>query len=307
MQKFYLYTNDFINKSLPGVITAVSYFRPTDLDYALGWLADHRDGQIVAGCTDLFARTDQEYLNGPILDITAIKGLKGVEKTDNGWRFGAATTWSDILRADLPPAFECLKLAARELGSPQIQNSATLTGNLCNASPAADGIPCLLTLDASIELASIRGSRTLALTDFITGPRQTKLSDEEMVTAIRIPSQASKGTSHFQKLGARKYLVISIAMVATRLVIEDGIILDAALSVGACSPVAMRLSDMEAALMDKPAQISTIVTVQDSMFQEFLQPIDDIRADSLYRSTAAAELIRRSLTQLLSNASEIAA
>ena len=151
---------------------------------------------------------------------------------------------------------------------------------------------------------SVSGCRILTLEQFIAGPRQTIIADNEILTAILIPTRACNGISNFEKLGARKYLVISIVMVAVRLVVDDGIITQSALSVGACSPVAKRLSDAEFALTNKPANISAVSAVSDAMIENVLCPIDDIRADASYRSTAAIELIRKSLVNLLSSVKE---
>ena len=284
----------------------MSYFRPTILEDALDWLSTH-DARIVAGSTDLFPSTDRQTLDGHILDITAIEELRELMQTDKGWSIGAATTWSDIISSDLPPAFDGLKLAAREVGSIQIQNAGTVAGNICNASPAADGIPCLLSLDSSVELISVRGRRSVPLASFIAGPRKTTIASDEIVTRIIAPQASCQGTSHFLKLGARKYLIISIAMVATRLLVEDGIIAQAAISVGACTPVAVRLPEAETALVGKPAIPSSIASISDPMIQNALLPIDDIRATGEYRSMATAELVRRSLNRLVAKSLEAAA
>lgn len=278
------------------------YLRPDNLDDALAALAE---GDLVraAGCTDLLAATERKSLPGDILDLTGINGLRGIVKADRHVRIGGGTTWTDIIRADLPTAFDGLKLAAREVGSIQIQNRGTIAGNLCNASPAADGVPPLLTLNASVELSSVRGVRQLHLADFITGPRQIALDPDEVLTAVLIPKAATRGRSHFLKLGARKYLVISIAMTAARIVIEDGVVAEAALAVGACGPVATRLPATEAALIGAPLDLSRVT---DAMVEDALSPIDDVRADAGYRRTSAAELVRRTLTHFAETA-EVAA
>ena len=273
-----------------------AYHRPTKLESALALLAGG-GLSVAAGCTDLFPATQARSLPGGILDITAITALRGISHGENSWRIGAATTWSDVIRADLPPAFDGLKLAAAEVGSVQIQNAGTIAGNLCTASPAGDGVPCLLTLDASVELRSAGAARVLPLAEFLTGARQTALRRDEMVTAILIPGHAARGRSHFLKLGARKYLIISIAMVAVRLETEAGRIASAAIAVGACSAVATRLPALEAALRGQPlAKCATIAT--DELVLPHLSAIDDIRADQAYRNTAAVHLIRRALATL---------
>ncbi len=122
--------------------------RPRTLSEAISAAGSGDRVVIAAGCTDLFPATQSQTLTGRILDLTSVDGLRGISRAAGGWRIGAATTWTDILRADLPPAFDGLKAAARQVGGVQIQNAGTIGGNLCNASPAADGVPPLLTLDA---------------------------------------------------------------------------------------------------------------------------------------------------------------
>jgi len=276
----------------------LQYFRPDNLDMAIDWLSEN-DASIAAGCTDLLAGTTAQKLPGPVLDLTAIEALRGIREEKECWHFGATTTWTDVIEADLPPAFDSLKLAAREVGSIQIQNAGTLAGNLCNASPAADGVPCLLTLNAEIELQSPKGKRHLPLQSFIIGPRKTALMNDEIVTAILVPKPASRGVSSFLKLGARKYLVISIAMVAVRIVEEGGLVSEAAISVGSCNAVATRLSEAEAFLSGKRLSHETIAHMPERMVTDVLQPIDDLRSDATYRRIAAGELVRRCIGALV--------
>lgn len=272
------------------------YFRPTDLGLALDWLSDN-EARVAAGCTDLLAATTAPQLSGPVLDVTAIQNLRGISKDDRYWRFGATTTWTDVIRADLPPAFDSLKLAAREVGSQQIQNAGTLAGNLCNASPAADGVPCWLTLDAQIELKSKHTTRVLPLSSFLNGPRQTELATDEIVSAILVPQTSAGGRSSFLKFGARKYLIISIAMVAARITENRGVVSEIAISVGSCGAVATRLTELEAALNGQPLLgIETRIT--DVMIENAIDPIDDLRSDAVSRKIAASELVRRCIASL---------
>lgn len=273
------------------MLTPAPYHQPATLDEALDILA--RGGlTVAAGCTDLFAATERRDLPGAVLDVSRVAGLRGIGRGDDALRIGAMTTWAEIRDADLPPAFDGLKLAAREVGARQIQARGTLGGNLCNASPAADGVPPLLTLDAEVELARRDGVRRMALADYLIGPRQTARAPDELLTAVVIPAEACTGTGHFLKLGARKHLVISIAMTAARLVVEDGIVRHAALSVGACSPVATRLPEAEAALVGHPLDPARLTV---DVIAPRLSPIADARADAAYRTTAAVELLRRTI------------
>lgn len=268
----------------------MSYARPTSLTDALPYLrAGHR---ILAGGTDLYPLAGAS-LGGDVLDVTAIADLRGITASDQGLRIGACTTWSAIAAADLPPALSMLQQAARQVGARQVQNAGTIGGNICNASPAADGVPPLLALDAVVELAGPDGSRRIALADFITAPRRTQRQETEMVVALHLPQQALAGQSRFEKLGARAHLVISICMVAVRAVVMDGVVTDIAVAVGACSPVARRLRGLEQALIGRPIDQAADLVTPAAMAD--LAPIDDIRATADYRLSAAATLVRRAI------------
>lgn len=271
------------------------YLRPDTLEDALEALASG-GFRPMAGCTDLYPATEAKTLGGPMLDVTGIRALRGITTGTDGVRIGAATTWTDIVKADLPPAFDGLKAAAREVGATQIQNRGTIGGNLCNASPAADGVPPLLTLDASVTLASQSGVRDLPLAEFITGPRRIALRPDELLTAVTVPATALGGQGGFLKLGARSYLVISIAMVAVRVSVAEGRITEAALSVGACGPVATRLQEVEAALRGQPRDGWRL---DHDAVGAALSPIDDVRADAGYRRRSAGILLDRALTAAL--------
>ena len=274
----------------------MGYARPTDLTSALETLATG-GWTPLAGGTDLYPATEAPELAGNILDLGGLAALRGIERRSGHWRIGALTTWTEIARAELPPAFNALQQAAREVGGVQIQNAGTVAGNLCNASPAADGVPALMILDADVELASATGTRVLRLEDFLTGPRATALTNHELLTAILVPDQAETGQSGFLKLGARKYLVISIAMAAVRIVAEADRVQTARIAVGACSPVARRLADIEQRLAGLPLR-AMAGAVTDEDVARALAPIDDIRAPAGYRAAAAAELVRRLLARL---------
>ena len=225
-----------------------------------------------------------------------VREMHGISLGRFGVRFGAALTWSEMIRADLPPAFDALKLAGKEVGSIQIQNAATLAGNLCNASPAADGVPALLALDAQVELQSAaRGARQIPLTEFLKGVRKTDRRPDEILTSIFVPQPPEGMRSIFSKLGSRTYLVISICMTALNVVLDkEGRIRDLRVAVGACSPVAQRLSLLEEEAI---GQNLREIKVRDDHLSP-LKPIDDVRASAEYRLEAAKEQIQRALHEL---------
>jgi xanthine dehydrogenase small subunit len=273
----------------------LTYHRPATLAEALALRAS-RDVMPIAGGTDVYpakaARAGWgDMRHKDVLDISRIGELRGISDQADHWRIGALTTWSELIAAPLPPLFDGLKLAAREVGGAQIQNRGTIAGNICTASPAADGAPNLLALDAGIELANRHGRRIAATDGFIDGYRHTQCRADELVTAIIVPKQGARALGHFLKLGARKYLVISIAMVAG--VIEttaDGRISTARVAIGACSAVPQRLTTLEAALRGLPLAAAARLAQAEHVRE--LSPIDDIRASASYRRHAALTLVR---------------
>lgn len=269
--------------------------RPRSVAEAASLLAAG-DWALLAGGTDLYPAHVGRKLARPVLDLSRVEGLRGIRQGDAGWTIGATTTWTDVIRADLPPLFDDLKAAAREVGGVQIQNAGTVAGNVCNASPAADGMPALLALGAEVELQSASGSRRLPLADFVLGSRRTARREHELVSALHVPARAAGARSVFLKLGGRRYLVISISMVAV--LIEprsDGKVGHAGVAVGSCSAVAKRLPALEARLVGRdPAALADAVEPDDLAP---LSPIDDIRASADYRRDATLTLLRRALEE----------
>ena len=272
-----------------------AYFRARTLEEALEVRAAH-DVTVLAGGTDVYpaktARAGWGDMRHPdVLDTSAIKDLRGITEEEGKLRFGALVTWADLKRAALPRAFEGYQAAAREIGGVQIQNRGTLVGNICTASPAGDGIPCLMTLDAEVELRSLSGSRIVPIGDFFLGYRKTALRPDEIVTALLIPKPASGARGRFAKLGARKYLIISIVMAAAVLTAdENGTVTAARVAVGACTPVACRLMELEAALVGR--SLDQAAEIADATHLGALAPIDDIRASADFRQSAALDIVR---------------
>jgi CO/xanthine dehydrogenase FAD-binding subunit len=274
-----------------------SYQRPTELEQGLQALAGG-NLTIVAGGTDYYPARVERPLAEDVLDVSGLSALRAIEEAGEDLRIGAGVTWSDLIATRLPRCFDGLKQAAREVGGRQIQNAGTIAGNLCNASPAADGVPPLLALDARVELASLSGTRELPLAAFITGNRRTNRRPDELMTAILVRPPARPVRSRFLKLGARKYLVISIVMVAALVEeAENGTVAAARIAVGACSAVAQRLPDLEAALVGRRLE-ARLGGVVEPVHLAALSPIDDIRGPASYRRDAALILTRRILAQL---------
>jgi CO/xanthine dehydrogenase FAD-binding subunit len=273
-----------------------SYLRPVELDEALTALAA-RPRVVLAGGTDYYPARVGRPVDDDVLDITGLSSLQAIAQRDGFWRIPALATWSDVIAADLPLLFDGLKLAAREVGGVQIQNAGTVCGNLCNASPAADGIPNLLALDTRVELASAAGRRVLPVAEFVTGNRRTARRPDELVTALLVPAPKQPARSTFLKLGARKYLVISIVMVGAVVETDGDKIAAARIAVGSCSAVAKRLPDLEQRLVGHKLSPALADIVQASDLSP-LSPIDDVRGTAAYRSDAALTLVGRALAEL---------
>jgi CO/xanthine dehydrogenase FAD-binding subunit len=270
------------------------FLQPRTLQEAVALLAA-QGGTLVAGGTDVFPAQVDGPPPATVIDLSHVADLKGIRIAGDHIRIAGGVTWSELIAADLPPVFGGLKAAAREVGSIQIQNRGTLAGNLCNASPAADGVPPLLALDAAVELTSTGGIRQLDLADFILGNRKTALRPGEILSAVLVPSVWNDAGSAFLKLGARRYLVISIVMVAATIARSpDGSVRAARVAVGSASAVARRLTVLEDRLVGATAatRLSSLVAADDLAA---LTPIDDVRGSAAYRIEAAQELVGRAI------------
>src|SRR4051794_10949293 len=235
-----------------------AYRRPVTLAEALALLAAApAPPLLLAGGTDIYpARAAAEAWARqearPVLDLSAIPELAGLGDHGDHHRIGARVTWAALRDAPLPSWFDGLRAAAARVGGAQVQNRATLVGNLCNASPAADGVPPLLALDAEVELASLGGGRRRPPWAVLPGNRENPPAPDEIATAVLVPKAAPDAVARFEKLGARAYLVISIVMIAAVIEPAAGRITRARIAIGACSPVAQRLPRLEAALVGQP-------------------------------------------------------
>ena len=253
---------------------------------------------LLAGGTDFYPSQVGRAIDAQLIDITRVPQLRGIRQDEQGWWFGATTTWTDVLRAEMPPLFDALKAVAREVGGVQIQNTGTLAGNLCNASPAADGTPVWMALDAQVLLQSRDAERRIAVADFVLGNRRTARAADELVVGIHVPRRSERARSVFLKLGGRRYLVISISMVAVMVDVDEaGVVTSAGAAVGSCSARAQRLPALERKLLGSPVHGLPSIPITAADLAP-LSPIDDVRATAAYRIDATATLLRRALEAL---------
>ena len=282
----------------------MDYRRAADLKDAVS-LRQQMGYPFVAGGTDIYPAIENGIRFSGLIDVSKVDALGGKIRCEgNDWIIPALATWTDVVEADLPAQFNSLKQAASEVGGRQIQNTGTVAGNICNASPAADGIPALMAMDAKVVIAGPADEREVLLEQFVLGNRKTDLNEGEILCAVKVPARGDRTASAFRKLGARRYLVISIVMAAATLECDAaGKITYAGISIGACAARALRLPDWEAALRGR--QIGDLETVEMTpAFLSPLTPMDDIRGSGEYRKHAAGVLVREALVNAAARLNE---
>jgi carbon-monoxide dehydrogenase medium subunit len=191
-----------------------------------------------------------------------------------------------------------LHQAAEDFADPTVRNSATIGGNLADASPAADVAPPLLVLYAVLEIESINGKREVSLKDFFTGPRKTTLHDDEMITSIKIKSDSLNKNGCFIKLGLRQAMAISLASIAMILETEEEKVTDVRIAMGSVAPTPLRLINVEEFLINQ--KIDDIL-LEEAMkkVSETVKPIGDVRASADYRRYVSGVLFKRAFNQLI--------
>lgn len=273
------------------------YLAPTTLSRALQ-LKKQRgaDARIVAGGTDLILKMrDKVFSPTMLIDLRRIS-LDSISLTNDVMRLGAYVTQSQLLAsADILKMYPALCAACREFAGPPIRNRGTLGGNIVNASPGADLLPPLLAYDASVVLASSGTERELPLTEFFTGPGQTIMAPEEILTEIRMPVMPSRTASAFIKLGQRRSMAIALVSVAARLTLDEkGVVSVARIVLGAVAPTPIRAHAAETVLTGGRLSDEMIAQAAHEA-QDAAKPISDVRAHEPYRKDMTEVLVRRAL------------
>lgn len=253
----------------------------------------------LAGGTDLYPAIENGVAVAGVIDLSQVMALRApISHDTQGWTIPALTTWTAILESDLPSQFDALKQAAVEVGGRQIQNAGTVGGNLCNASPAADGVTALLALDAEVMLQGRTGARVVPLADFILGNRRTVLGRDEILTAVRVRELPGPSASIFRKLGARRYLVISIVMAAVQIELDaHNRVRTARVAIGACSDRSLRIDAVESALRGLTAPALSTFAISDNAMA-LLKPIDDVRSSAQFRRHAAKAVLEETIRDI---------
>lgn len=266
------------------------------LDAALSALADATaDTRILAGGTDLVVEMESGRTRPDlVVDIGRAPDLRWIRATSAGFELGAGTTCTDLLRSTVAMQHaDILVQAAREVGAVQIQNRATIGGNLATASPAADLTPVLFALGARVRLCSLAGSRELAVEDFVTGYRTTARRPDELIESIAIPARTPDERRAFRKVGTRRAQSISKLVVAFAIDTRSGTARIAAGSVAECT---LRLRALETAVLHGIDSADLERVVDDAIAQD-IRPHDDVRSSADYRRAVTARLLVRSLAE----------
>lgn len=255
-------------------------------------------GKLLAGGTDLMV----QWASGvPVPEratsLWDLPGLCEIEIRDDDILVGAGVTHAFLVEAKpIHRHLPALIAAARTVGAAQIQARGTLGGNAANASPAGDTAPALLVTGGSVLLASLAGTREVSLDRFWTGYRQIDARPDEIILAFRLPK---KGTARerFRKIGTRKAQAISKVMAASRIRVQNGVIVSAAIALGSIAPTPVRLADVETFLAGKKLT-PRLINEAEKLAQNTVKPIADIRSSAEYRRWVSGRLVRDALENL---------
>jgi xanthine dehydrogenase small subunit len=284
-------------------VHSAGFVRPESLDEALALLAREGDWQIVSGGTDAGVKFEHHLKDRRWLDLSGLDELQAISEDDEAVTIGGGVRYTDLVRS--APARQWAKplvQASRQVGGVQIQNVGTLAGNLVNGSPAADAVPPLVVLDAVAVLCSARGERVVPVLELATGPGQTSIAPDEILTQVVIPKPKThadgdgKEITFFEKLGPRKAQTIAIASVALRGWLEggQGPLRDVRVALGAVAPTVVLASRTAGHLMDGPLTEERILEAGEIAALE-CQPIDDLRGSAVYRRRLVRGLLVRGL------------
>ena len=270
------------------------YFEPATLGEALALMARYQGrAQPLAGGTDLLVELKEQLRRADcVINIKKIPGIDGLSfDARNGLRIGALVTSREIeVSPILLQHYPSLVQAARELGSIQVRNRATIIGNVCRASPSADTLPPLIADGAQVVLHGARGERQVALEDFFTGPGKTVLEPDELVTEIRVPAPAPRTGKVYIKHGRRKAMELATVGVAVTLT-ENA---EVKIVLGAVAPTPIRAKRAEQILSGKKIDAAMIERAAQAAVEE-ARPISNVRASAEYRREMVRVLTRRAL------------
>ncbi len=282
----------------------VPTWSPTSLDEALSLLAAHApEITVVAGGTDLMVYLQARVMTlSKALNIWGVDELRGVRVDGDELVIGALEPYRGIIASRLVQQHApTLVAASKTVGAVQIQNRGTLGGNFANASPAADTPPMLLAANATLTLASTRGTRTVESTGFFHGYKQLELRPDELITEVRVPCLGADERSWFQKVGTRRAQAISKVVMGGRArYAADGTVASVGLAVGSVAAMTVRLPQTEAIITGQRPSAELEEAVRTSAAAE-VTPIDDVRSTAEYRRVVTGNIAARFVRYLMGN------
>jgi carbon-monoxide dehydrogenase medium subunit len=272
------------------------YEAPQTLESAVALLAaETGSAQILAGGTDLLVRMNSGFAEPDlVIDIKRIPAMKAITAEAGGWRIGAAVSGAELdehdgVKADWPGVVEATEL----IGSTQIQGRATMVGNLCNASPAADSVPALVAADATVRIVGPGGSRDVAVQDIPTGPGATSLAKGEIVESIFLPARPERSGDAYLRFIPRTEMDIAVVGCGVSLTLDAGGTCTAArVSLGAVAPTVLLVEDAAAALIGTKVDDAALEALA-AACSAACKPIDDKRGTVEFRTKVAGVLARR--------------
>lgn len=286
------------------VIPQLVYHRPAETEEALALMRGSDPWAVVAGCTDFIPAVRKgawRYPDGVnVIDIRDLPGFRGITLEQGTVRIGAATRLSDIVNSGIiEQSAPLLSEAVQWMASLQVRNTATLGGNLCTASPAADTAPPLLALQAKLEIVDKDGgSSEIPLSSFFSGPGKTECGSGKLLKSVYFPAQQENDRTYWRKMGIRQAFTISVITIAAKARMKDRICTDACLAFGSVAPTPMRALKTEELIRGKEITPELIEQASDLAQQE-VSPISDLRASAQYRREMAGVLTKRALKGML--------
>lgn len=280
-------------------LPTVDYYRPKTLDEAIKLLREVENSKVIAGGTDLLVdmKTSRVRVRA-LVDISSISELLGVEDLSETIRIGAATKLQELIESRaVSQSLPLLKAAVESMGSLQIRNMATIGGNLCNASPAADTAPPLLAYDAELVIAGSEGLRTIPSTKFFVGYRKTALNSREILKEILIRKSEWSGWSYI-KLGRRNGFTLSVVAIAVLAKVVDNVVYDVRIALNSVAPTPIRVYRAEEVIRGKRVNWGLIEEAAKTVASE-VTPIDDVRSTSWYRREMSYRLAIDALARAL--------
>jgi carbon-monoxide dehydrogenase medium subunit len=279
-------------------VSRFEYHQPESLPDAVALAARFgEEASFLAGGTDLMVQIERgRVAPRHVVGLHRVPGLAGIE-ANGRIALGAGVTHRAIERAPaLGGALRCLIEGAEVIGGHQVRNVATVGGNLANASPAADLVPCLLALDGMVRLVGPGGERELPVERFLLGPNRTARRPDELLTLVSLPALPAHSSSAFLKAGRRRAMEISVVCVAARLTLDASRerCLEARITLGAVAPTTVRAREAERALEGRPVGGEAFARAATAA-QEACRPIDDVRASAAFRRHLVGVLVRRAL------------